>query len=143
MTSKILYYLNDFSTSRLGWILVIANLLLFAYLFEEIALLQEMSRGFCDESGIKQIGFTQSSNLFNLFVLLNIFPTIIGQYLSDIIFWNFKDVCVNYSYEKYPFIYVGKFVILLLCQSIQWLLIGYGFEKLCRLMIKTKDSKHR
>lgn len=138
---RFINYFRDFSTSHFGWLLVVANLLFFAYLFNEIVHLQELSVGFCDENGNLHFGSVQASNLFTLYVGINLPSIIIGQKLSEIIFWNFNDPCINYTYAKYPLIFVGKFAILILCQSIQWFSIGYFFEKLIKLAEKIRNSK--
>lgn len=130
--SKVLQHFKDFGTNRFGWLLLITNLLFFAYLFNEINDIQNISQGYCDENGLRHFAFVEPSWFFRLFVLINLPSMLVGQLLSEIIFTSFNDPCINYSYDKYPFIYVGKTVVLLFCQSIQWFLIGVVLNKLIK-----------
>ena len=65
MSRTNFYYLKNFATNRIGWLLVMVNVIIFAYLFKEINFLQEMFHGYCDENGTQIVGFIQSSSLFN------------------------------------------------------------------------------
>lgn len=130
--NKVFQYFKDVSTSRFAWFLIVSNLLFFVFLAGEINYIQSASQGYCDENGIRHFAFVEPSRIFQLFVLINLPAIAFGQLLNEIIFWNFNDPCISYSYDKYPLIYLGKTAILLICQSIQWFLVGYLIGRIHR-----------
>lgn len=128
MAKKFREFIRDFTTIRLGWLFVVANLAVFLYLLGEMNRVSEFSKFSCD-GNITSFGVVQTSSLFLVHAILNLPASFVEGLLSKILFWNHGNPCIHYNYDEYPFIFIGKFVIALMCQCMQWFLVGYLFEK--------------
>lgn len=142
MANTIREFIKNFAKSYLGWLLVIANLAFFLYLLKEILRISELSNIYCDGNA-PNFGIVQTSTLFLIYATLNFPASLIESLLSQILFWNYNNPCINYSFNDYPVIFTGKIVLGIICQSIQWFLIGYILEKTLLKDIKKLQSKNR
>lgn len=64
MSEKIFHYFKMICSSKTAWLLIVVNLIFFAYLFEEINYIREASVGYCDANGIRHFALVNPSNFF-------------------------------------------------------------------------------
>lgn len=119
-----------FIASPLGWALVIANLLVFLYLLEEFEQVRKFTNVQCDESGnVMQFGLVSLSDLLLFHESVNSLPSLVAESINRLIFPQYFNPCRNYSFREYPFLVGSKYAVELICESVQWFLLGNFFEK--------------
>lgn len=115
--------------SKIGWLLVIANLSVFLFLTEEITQTQKLSTPICEDGKIVKMALVGPSVLFSIHTLLNVPALLASVGISELIFrQQKKDPCVEYSFENYPIVYGAESAMVIIFEFFQWIVIGYLIE---------------
>ena len=115
--------------SKIGWLLLVANLTVFLFLTKEIRQTQKLSTPVCEDGKVVKTALVGPSVLFSIHTLLN-FPALLASVgTSELIFRQQKnDPCVEYNFENYPIVYTGELAMIVFFESFQWILVGYLIE---------------
>lgn len=115
--------------SKIGWLLVIANLSVFLFLIGEIRQTQKLSKPICEDGKVVKMALVGPSILFSIHTLLNVPALLASAGTSELIFREQKkDPCIEYNFENYPIVYVGELAMVIISESFQWILVGYLIE---------------
>ena len=129
--------------SRVGWLLVIANAIIFLCLIKEIQQ-NEANRPICKNGEVVTMGLMGPSNLFLIHIFTNFPALLIEAKISELVFHNYQDPCIYYDFQSYPVVYIGKLTMVVVFQFFQWILIGYLLEKIMEISgYKIRKSENK